>query len=134
MNTIAAWKCWSVKEFIGQCNWDKSIAPSADSRARLQNALTAWRCLRAADFFSLNNWSGTAIYADREGELNKPQVAFSLTLPTGQIWQCFNWSGESDEINSSNSTLDAIDEAIQDTEEAIAAVEEFTLNDLSQLF
>lgn len=131
MNTIAAWKCWSVKEFIERCNWDKSIAPSADSRVNLKQALTAWRCLRAADFFSLNNWSGTAIYTDHKGEIDKPQVAFSLTLPTNQIWQCFNWSGESDEVNS---TLDAIDEAIQDTEEAIAAVEEFTLNDLSQLF
>lgn len=132
MNTTATWKCLSVKEFIGQCNWEnKSIAASADSRARLKNALAVWRCLKVADFFSLNNWTGKAVYADGEGEIDRPQIVFSLTLPTSQIWQCFNWTGESDEINS---TLNAIEETIQDTEEVIAAVERFTLNDLSQLF
>lgn len=151
MNYDVGWQCLSVREFVGRCNWDRALAVSQPSD-RLKKSLTAWRCLTTRDFFTLNNWSGIAVYAD-DSTVNTTLV-FSLTLPTNQLWQCFNWT------SSSNSSVEAIAEEIieqaegarkdvagvppvvlKDTpsdksieQEAIAAVEEFTLNDLSQLF
>lgn len=129
MNHDAAWQCLSVREFIGKCNWDGAIAVLSQPSDRL-NFLTAWQCLTTRDFFTLNNWSGTAVYAE-DSVVNKTPV-FSLTLPTNQLWQCFNWSGISS--NSSEISEEIEQEVIEQAEEAIAAVEEFTLNDLSQLF
>ena len=126
MSHDASWQCLSVREFVGVCNWDRTIAVLSQPSDRL-NSLAAWECLTTRDFFTLNNWSGTAVYADNS-VVNKTPV-FSLTLPTNQLWQCFNWTGEA------NSSVEAIvEEVIEQASEAIAAVEEFTLNDLSQLF
>lgn len=129
MNTNAGWKCLSVREFIGQYNWE-NILPQADSEAiaLVRKTWATWRIVKAEEFFAFNNWEGSATFIDSSGINLEPAVVFDLTLPTGQLWRCFNWSGESN--NSSNK----IDEIIQNAEEAVAAAEEFTLNDLSQLF
>lgn len=144
-----AWQCLSVREFIGVCNWEnRAIARTPNSGDRISRSLSSWRCLTARDFFSLNNWSGKVVYAESSGQSTVVPVAFALTLPTERFWQCFNWTGKP---NSSLEAISEVDEAIEQAEEArkdvagvppvesieqeaIAAVEEFTLNDLSQLF
>jgi hypothetical protein len=50
-------------------------------------------------------------------------------LASAQFWPCFNWLGEK-EIPSPQK----VEQILAQTKEAVAAVEEFTLNDLSQLF
>ena len=188
MNHSLVWQCLSVREFISVCNWEnRSLAPISNSGDRISKSLTSWRCLTAGDFFAFNNWSGQAVYAESEQLIATP-VAFSLTLPTNRLWQCFNWTGKPNssleaiskvdearkakrgglgrgfqglEMNSSHSPLafphepslqedvagvppvvlkdtpsdkSIEQEVIEQAESAIAAVEEFTLNDLSQLF
>jgi hypothetical protein len=130
VSSITAWQCLSVKEFISQCNW-KNIALQAStvSVAQRKNALTAWQCLRTEDFFALSNWSGKVVLVDGLEQSTREQVTFALTLGSTQFWQCFNWSGEKEIL-----TPQKVEQILEQTKEAVAAVEEFTLNDLSQLF
>lgn len=130
MSNDAAWQCLFVDEFISRCNW-KNVLPqtSADSAIQLKS-LASWQCLTAQNFFALNNWTGQVIFSDtfEQRELTKQTIIFDLTLVTRQFWQCFNWSKNSSYI------VNQADEAIENAIEVAVAVEEFTLNDLSQLF
>jgi hypothetical protein len=130
VSAIAAWKCLSVKEFVSQCNW-KNIAlqASATSVAQGIKILTSWQCLTTQDFFALSNWSGKVVSVDGLEQSAREQVTFALTLGSGQFWQCFNWSGEKE-----TPAPQKVEQILAQTKEAIAAVEEFTLSDLSQLF
>jgi hypothetical protein len=130
MSTIAPWQCLRVEEFVEQCNW-KNLPPqtSAKSIAQRRKSLESWRCLTAQDFFALSNWSGKAISADDFVEPDKEQIPFSMTLVAAQFWQCFNWTGE-----QAAPSPQKIVQVLEDAKEAIAEVEEFTLNNLSQLF
>ena len=122
------WKCLPVREFISQCNWEQiTLAKSAQSAVK-QQSLSNWQCLTAQDFFNLHNWSGQAAFVDGL-ELATASVDFSLTLESGQFWQCFNWLGE-----KQTPPTEKVEQIIEHTEEAIAEVQEFSLNDLSQLF
>ena len=121
MNT--AWKCLSVAEFIDRCNWD-SAPSSATARSR-QESLANWQRLTTLEFFTLQNWSGRVV----ANGSTLVEVVFSKTLENSRFWQCFNWSGEREKP-----APDRVESILEDTKVAIAAVEEFTLNDLSQLF
>ena len=122
------WKCLPVREFIHQCNWEQITLPkSAQSLVKRQD-LTKWRRLTARNFFNLHNWSGQAAFAHGL-ESGATFADFSLTLAAGQFWQCFNWLGEKETL-----APEKVEEIIEHTEEAIAEVTEFSLNDLSQLF
>ena len=124
----SAWKCLPVQEFIRQCNWEQTtLAKSAQSVIKRQQSLSHWQRLTAQDFFNLHSWSGQAVVDGLE--LATASVDFSLTLGTGQFWQCFNWLGEKETL-----TAEKVEQIIEHTEEAIAQVQEFSLNDLSQLF
>lgn len=134
MSTIAAWQCLHVQEFISQCNWENTALPvSATSVSVGQNrkSLASWQCLTTQDFFALSNWSGKGISLDPVDDLDhlNRKVAFDITLPSSQFWQCFNWSGAKE-----TPAPQKIEQILEQTKEAIAEVEEFTLNDLSQLF
>jgi hypothetical protein len=130
MSTIAPWQCWRVQEFVEQCNWN-NLPPqtSAKSVAQRRKSLESWQCLTAQDFFALSNWSGKVISVDDLAPSEVEQVTFSTTLATAQFWQCFNWTGEQAALSPQK-----IEQILEDTKEAIAEVEEFTLNNLSQLF
>jgi hypothetical protein len=130
MSTIAPWQCLRVQEFVEQCNWN-NLPPqtSAKSVAQRRKTLESWQCLTAQDFFALSNWSGKAISVDDLAQPDREQVAFSTTLAATQFWQCFNWSGE-----QAAPSPQKIEQILEDTKQAIAEVEEFTLNNLSQLF
>ncbi|MEL6930700.1 MAG: hypothetical protein AAFO95_19010 [Cyanobacteria bacterium J06600_6] len=125
-----AWKCLPVGEFISQCNWEQiTLEISAASSVKRQQSLDNWQCLTAQDFFSLHNWSGQAAIIDGIQQEGSAIPDFSLTLPSQQFWQCFNWSGE-----KATPTPEKVEQIIKDTEQAIAQVTDFSLNDLSQLF
>lgn len=130
MSTITPWQCLRVEEFVEQCNWN-NLPPqtSAKSLARRRQSLESWRCLTTEDFFALSNWSGKVISVDDLVQSEVEQVAFSTTLATAKFWQCFNWTGE-----QAAPSPQKIEQILEDTKEAIAEVEEFTLNNLSQLF
>jgi hypothetical protein len=130
MTTIAPWQCLRVEEFVGQCNWS-NLPPqtAAKSIAQRRKSLESWQCLTAQDFFILSNWSGKAISADDLVQSDREEVAFSMTLAAEQFWQCFNWTGE-----QAAPSPKKIEQVLEDAKEAIAEVEEFTLNNLSQLF
>ena len=119
MNTT--WQCLSVKKFVDECNWQGLLPTTVNSP---QVDLSSWQCLTTQKFFSLSNWDGRLIFSksDRENSIKQ----FDLTLTNGQFWQCFNWSGDR--------PTNRADEVLKETKEIIAAVEELTLNDLSQLF
>lgn len=121
MNTT--WQCLSVKEFVNECNWEGVLPTTVSSQ--LQN-LESWQCLTTQKFFSLSNWDGRLIFSAGDREVIEPTSTFDLTLPSDRFWQCFNWSGDRPTNRG--------DEVLEETKEIIAAVEEFTLNDLSQLF
>lgn len=123
MSTSTAWKCLSVTEFIDQCNWQGCL-PKSKTNTVKQYTSTSWQCLTTQEFFSLSNWDGRSLLADTS-QVNVQPVAFDLILPTEQFWQCFNWSGEP-QISQN--------QVIEDVKDIVDAVEEFTLNDLSQLF
>jgi hypothetical protein len=130
VSTIAAWQCLSVNEFISQCNWKNiSFQALTTSVAQRKNVLTAWQCLTTEDFFALSNWSGKVVSVDGLEQSAREQVTFAVTLTSAQFWPCFNWLGEK-EIPSPQK----VEQILAQTKEAVAAVEEFTLNDLSQLF
>jgi hypothetical protein len=130
VSTIATWQCLSVEEFISQCNWKNIALPTAaTSVAQRRKDLTAWQCLTTEDFFALSNWSGKVVSVDVLELPAREQVTFGLTLTSAQFWQCFNWLGEK-EIPAPQK----IEQILEQTKEAVAAVEEFTLNNLSQLF
>ncbi|NJK57338.1 MAG: hypothetical protein HC939_15695 [Pleurocapsa sp. SU_5_0] len=134
MSTIAAWQCLHVQEFISRCNWENtaiSVSATSVSVGQSRKSLASWQCLTTQDFFALSNWSGKAISLDPVDDLDRlsRKVAFDITLPSGQFWQCFNWSGEKE-----TPAPQKIEQILEQTKEAIAEVEEFTLNDLSQLF
>ena len=114
-----AWKRLSVAEFVYRCNWD--CAPSSGAIA-LERSLANWQRLTTQEFFALQNWSGRVA-----GSILTDEVVFDLTLESKQFWQCFNWSG----VKVASERAESI---LEDAKEAIAAVEEFTLSDLSQLF
>lgn len=122
MNTT--WQCLSVKEFVDKCNW-QGVLSTTVSLPRLQD-VASWRCLTTQKFFSLSNWDGRSILATGDRKAIEQTFVFDLTLPSEQFWQCFSWSAPRP-TNRAN-------EVLQETQEIIAAVEEFTLNDLSQLF
>ena len=128
-----AWQCLSVAEFIDQCNWENSSIKVSDdfSKVTLKQSLAAWQCLTTQDFFILNNWSGQVIFSDNleQADSIKQAVIFDVTSSNDRFWQCFNWTGKFDDVAEI-----VTDKIIKDTEEIIAAAEEFTLNDLSQLF
>jgi hypothetical protein len=130
MSTIAPWQCLRVQEFVEQCNWN-NLPPQTSAKfvAQRRQSLESWQCLTAQDFFALSNWSGKAISVDDLVQSEVEQVAFSTTLAAAQFWQCFNWTGE-----QAAPALQKIEQILEDTKEAIAEVEEFTLNNLSQLF
>jgi hypothetical protein len=127
---VAPWQCLRVEEFVEQCNWN-NLPPqtSAKSVAQRRKSLEFWRCLTAQDFFTLSNWSGKVITIDDSAPSETEQVAFSTTLAATQFWQCFNWTGE-----TAAPSPQKIGQVLEDAKEAIAEVEEFTLNNLSQLF
>lgn len=133
MSTIAAWQCLHVQEFISQCNWENTALPVSAISASVgqsRKSLASWQCFTTQDFFALSNWSGKAISLDPVDDLDHlSRIAFDITLPSGQFWQCFNWSGEKE-----TPAPQQIEQILEQTKEAIAEVEEFTLNDLSQLF
>ncbi len=132
MTIKTVWKCLSVEEFIGKCNWENiSLAESANSVIQQQKSLISWQCLTAQDFFSLNNWSGQRIFVNssQQQDISKASLIFDLTFDPARFWQCFNWTGQQN-LSSDN----RIDEVIEEAQELVDAVEEFTLNDLSQLF
>jgi hypothetical protein len=130
MSTIAPWQCLRVQEFVEQCNWN-NLPPqtSAKSVAQRRQSLESWQCLTAQDFFALSNWSGKVISVDDLAQSDREQTAFSTTLAAAQFWQCFNWTGE-----QATPSPQKIEQILEETKEAIAEVEEFTLNNLSQLF
>ncbi|PSB12079.1 hypothetical protein C7B62_03220 [Pleurocapsa sp. CCALA 161] len=134
MSTIAAWQCLYVQEFISQCNWENTALPASATSVSIsqsRKSLASWQCLTTQDFFALSNWSGTRISLDPVDDLDhlSRKVVFDITLPSGQFWQCFNWSGVKE-----TPAPQKIEQILEQTKEAIAEVEEFTLNDLSQLF
>ena len=116
----AAWKRLSVAEFVDRCNWDYV---SSSQAITLERSLENWQRLTTQEFFALQNWSGRVASSTLTEE-----VVFDLTLESKQFWQCFNWSG------AKNLSPERVESILKDAKEAIAAVEEFTLNDLSQLF
>ena len=113
----------SVKEFVDKCNWN-GVLPTTVGSPGIQD-LADWQCLTTQKFFSLSNWDGRLIFSSGD-RITAIERAFDLTLPSGQFWHCFNWSCDR--------PTNRADEVLQETQEIIAAVEEFTLNDLSQLF
>ncbi|MEM8674823.1 MAG: hypothetical protein AAGF83_13260 [Cyanobacteria bacterium P01_G01_bin.67] len=135
MSSNVSWKCLPVKDFIAQCNWENislKLPQLASSNViKPKSPLESWQCLTTQDFFSFNNWSGQVIFDDdqEQHELIKEAFVFDVTVPLAQFWQCFNWSGIS-EVTSEIKE----ERIIKETEEIIAEVEEFTLNNLSQLF
>ncbi len=131
MSNDTAWQCFSVDEFISQCNWNNVLPQASVHSATKSRFLASWQCLIAQDFFALNNWSGQVIFANtfEQHEVTKQTVSYDVTLALSQFWQCFDWSGK-----SPNYTVTKADRAIENAVEVIVAVEEFTLNDLSQLF
>lgn len=129
-SAVAPWQCLRVEEFVEQCNWNNlPLQTSTKSVAKRRKSLEAWRCLTTDDFFALSNWSGKVISVDDPGQPEREQVAFSTTLAAAQFWQCFNWTGE-----TAAPSPQKIGQVLEDAKEAIAEVEEFTLNNLSQLF
>lgn len=130
MSTIAPWQCLRVEEFVEQCNWN-NLPPQKSSKSVSQRrkSLESWQCLTAQDFFALSNWSGKVISVDDSAQLEREQFTFSTTLAATQFWQCFNWSGE-----RAAPSPQKIEQILEETKEAIAEVEKFTLNNLSQLF
>lgn len=136
MSLNTAWKCLLVEDFVSKCNWDNLPLqkPELPFLNRPKKALTSWQSLLAEDFFSLNNWSGQTTYANNledvaQQDLVEPSIVFDLTLTTEQFWQCWNWSGK---LNTFKTT--EVEETINQADKVIAAVDEFTLNNLSQLF
>ena len=126
---IDNWKRLPVREFIQQCNWQQITLPkSPQFSTQRRQSLTHWRRLTARNFFALQNWSGQVAFADGLESVTTP-IDFSLTLPAGQFWQCFNWLAEKPAL-----APERVEQIIEQTEEAIAEVTEFSLNDLSQLF
>ena len=115
-----AWKRLSVAEFVDRCNWDYV---SSSQAIALERSLENWQRLTTQEFFALQNWSGQVV----AGSTLAKEVVFDLTLESRQFWQCFNWSG-------AKVASERVESILEDAQEAIAAVEEFTLNDLSQLF
>ena len=126
----STWKCLSVGDFVSQCNWSQiTLETSGRSLVQRQQSLGNWQCLTIRDFFALHNWSGKAGLTESI-EVNPNVVPdFCLTLPTRQFWQCFSWSGA-----KSSPAPDKVDQIIEATEKTIAEVQDFSLNDLSQLF
>lgn len=135
MSSNVSWKCLPVKDFIAQCNWENissKLPELASSNViKPKSPLESWQCLRTQDFFSFNNWSGQVIFDDdqEQQELIKEAFVFDVTAPSAQFWQCFNWSGIFEVASEIKE-----ERIIKETEEIIAEVEEFTLNNLSQLF
>lgn len=130
MNTIPAWQCFSVEEFINQCNWENKRSPvEVKSVIQSRKDLTNWQSLTTNQFFALSNWSGQALLANEVTLAASEATALDLTLATNQFWQCFNWSGVKAAIAPQQA-----EQILKETESAIAEVAEFTLNDLSQLF
>jgi len=123
----STWQCLPVGEFMRQCNWEDRPQTDGSQQADSQS-LANWRCLSVQDFFARNSWSGRAVGADGS-RFKIGSAVFDLTLPTGQFWQCFNWQGEPERLAD-----EQIEQIIAHTEETIAEVKEFSLNDLSQLF
>ncbi|MEL7075209.1 MAG: hypothetical protein AAFY63_22765 [Cyanobacteria bacterium J06643_13] len=130
MSTLVVWECLSVAEFVARCNWENAPSPTTvKSPIQTAKALAEWQCLTAADFFALSNWSGQTLRENGLISSDRAKAVFDLTSANAQFWQCFNWSG----IKSSVEPQQA-EQILKQTEEAIAEVEEFSLNDLSQLF
>lgn len=127
---MSNWKCLSVKEFASQCNWE-NIAPTTSvvAVAQLQKSLEDWHCLAIKDFFSLQNWSGQMPAGELESQTRQIISVFDITASSERFWQCFNWSGE-----KATPSPAKIEQILEETESALAEVEEFSLNDLSQLF
>ncbi|MEM7590480.1 MAG: hypothetical protein AAF383_02975 [Cyanobacteria bacterium P01_A01_bin.83] len=135
MSIDVAWQCLTVKDFINQCNWE-NLSPKlsvSDSLQviKAQSLLESWQCITTQDFFGLNNWSGQVIFSDNleQKVITKETFVCNFIYPTAKFWKCFNWLGSPAMASESK-----VDEIIEDTAEIIAEVEEFTLNNLSQLF
>jgi hypothetical protein len=136
MSIETPWKSTSVKNFVDNCNWMgissslfTEIAELSQSTTKLRASLILWKSLKTQVFFELNNWDGKSIYVDAVNQaIQKKQIkVLSFTLSNNQFWQCFNWSDQanlSSEIKVSESTK----------VEEVFPTEQFTLNDLSQLF
>lgn len=132
MTTKTAWQCLSVDEFVSKCNWENILQQTAvNSLTQQGKSLTAWQCLTAQDFFCFNNWSGEANHIDLFDlqDISKTSSVFDITSTPKQFWQCFNWSGQ-----HNLSSIERSEAALTGAEELVDAVEEFTFNNLSQLF
>lgn len=142
MSTSTTWKSLAVKEFINSCNW-QGLLPQVSSKSinQFRESLTSWQSLTTYKFFTLNNWDGQTNLLITEDEIDtfKPAfaqlavgIAFSLTLPINQLWQCFIWSGQLEAPKVQSPTIDT--KSITNPEYPPTKTEEFTLKDLSQLF
>ncbi|MGL5943065.1 MAG: hypothetical protein ACRC2S_22395 [Waterburya sp.] len=135
MSTTTTWKSLAVKEFINSCNW-QGLLPQVSSKSinQFRESLTSWQSLTTYKFFTLNNWDGQTNLLITEDEIDtfKPAIAFSLTLPINQFWQCFIWSGQLEAPKVQSPTIDT--KSIANSEHPPTKTEELTLKDLSQLF
>lgn len=142
MSTSTTWKFLAVKEFINSCNW-QGLLPQVSSKSinQFRESLTSWQSLTTYKFFTLNNWDGQTNLLITEDEIDtfKPAfaqlavgIAFSLTLPINQFWQCFIWSSQLEAPKVQSPTIDT--KSITNPEYPPTKTEEFTLKDLSQLF
>lgn len=135
MSTTTTWKSLAVKEFINSCNW-QGLLPQVSSKSinQVRESLTSWQSLTTYKFFTLNNWDGQTNLLIIEDEIDtfKPAIAFSLTLPISQFWQCFIWSGQLEASKVQSPTIDT--KLITNVEYPPTKTEELTLKDLSQLF
>ncbi len=112
MSNSFSWQRFSVKEFFSQSNWEGG-RQTKDLDEMFQEI--SWLCLKIEDFFRQSNWQGELLTKAR-----RPSLAFSLTLPVSDFFQCFAWEGnpeiaalpelksipESDSLGDNNMTLD----------------------------
>ncbi|MEL6495383.1 MAG: hypothetical protein AAFQ41_09705 [Cyanobacteria bacterium J06623_7] len=128
MNT--SWKCLTVAEFMARCNWLNLDVTSASAQTvSLSQSLVNWQILTIEEFFARENWSGKLTAVDAVNQSLIATNTFDITAPNDLFWQCFNWQGEQTQPSPQQ-----VESVLADTKAALAAVEEFSLNDLSQLF
>jgi hypothetical protein len=111
----------SVKDFLNSCTWD---GKQKTNIVLATDPLQFWQLASVKDFFLTHNWNGVANLA----ALNHHCLAFSLVLNVVDFWQCFNWSGTTTSISSSD--LDNF----QPKPELIFSQKTLSVTDLSQLF
>ena len=143
---------------------NRAIAQKSNSGDRIQRSLASWRCLTARDFFSLYNWSGKAVYVESSRQSIAPVAftltlptdrfwqcfnwtgkANSSLGAISEVDEAIEYAEEARKAKRGGLGGFPHEPSLQEDvagvppvksieQEAIAAVEEFTLNDLSQLF